>query len=75
MLAILLHPLASRRHHAPAPPRHIDTSPRIDAAAQRHREAGGPVDRASYACPCGFVFAASVSTSVRCPHCGAHQAW
>jgi predicted Zn-ribbon and HTH transcriptional regulator len=41
----------------------------------RVREAGGPLDRASYVCLCGFAFAAAVSTSVRCPHCGAEQAW
>ncbi|HEY7961169.1 MAG TPA: hypothetical protein VID29_04525 [Solirubrobacteraceae bacterium] len=48
---------------------------RPDIAAQRVREAGGPIDRASYVCLCGFVFAAAVSTSVECPHCGAAQAW
>jgi hypothetical protein len=42
---------------------------------QRARLAGGPVDHASYTCACGFVFAASVSTTVACPHCGAAQAW
>lgn len=42
---------------------------------QRTRAAGGPIDNASYTCACGFVFAASVSTTVRCPHCGADQAW
>ncbi|MGD0454187.1 MAG: hypothetical protein ABSB69_11375 [Solirubrobacteraceae bacterium] len=46
-----------------------------DPDAQRVREAGGPVDRASYTCSCGYVFRASVSTSVMCPHCGADQAW
>jgi hypothetical protein len=46
-----------------------------DPAAQRVREAGGPVDRASYSCSCGYLFSASVSTSVSCPHCGAGQAW
>lgn len=28
-----------------------------------------------YACQCGFVFKALVSTSVDCPHCGGTQAW
>lgn len=42
---------------------------------QRVRNAGGPIDNASYTCACGFVFAASVSTTVACPHCGADQAW
>ena len=42
---------------------------------RRLREAGGPDDRAQYACTCGYVFHADVSTSVDCPHCGAGQAW
>ncbi|HEY7830375.1 MAG TPA: hypothetical protein VIC06_07405 [Solirubrobacteraceae bacterium] len=48
---------------------------RPDIAARKVREAGGPMDMASYGCLCGFVFAAAVSTSVECPHCGAPQAW
>jgi len=39
------------------------------------RDAGGPVDRASYSCECGCVFLAPVSTSVSCPHCHVGQAW
>jgi hypothetical protein len=39
------------------------------------REAGGPIDRAAYGCHCGCRFSASVSTTVRCPHCGTEQAW
>jgi hypothetical protein len=46
-----------------------------DPAVQRAREAGGPVDRASYACQCGYLFVAPVSTTVDCPHCKATQAW
>jgi hypothetical protein len=46
-----------------------------DPAAQRVREAGGPVDLASYTCSCGYLFSANVSTSVVCPHCGTGQAW
>ncbi|MFI5004831.1 MAG: hypothetical protein ACHQE6_07450 [Solirubrobacterales bacterium] len=46
-----------------------------DIAAQRVREAGGPTDRASYACQCGYLFTAAVSTTVGCPHCGTAQAW
>jgi hypothetical protein len=46
-----------------------------DLAVERVREAGGPIDRASYSCACGYLFSASVSTSVSCPHCGADQAW
>ena len=49
--------------------------PRHDATVARVRSAGGPIDNASYTCACGFVFAASVSTTVSCPHCGASQAW
>ena len=58
----------------PAPPATRTAS----AAAQptvSARRAGGPQDRALYACSCGFVFKASVSTSVGCPHCGTRQAW
>ncbi len=53
----------------PAPPRPSDL------AVKRVREAGGPVDRASYSCQCGYLFTAPVSTSVRCPHCHTGQAW
>lgn len=56
---------------------HLATLPSSgqDATVARVRLAGGPIDNASYTCSCGFVFAASVSTTVRCPHCGASQAW
>jgi hypothetical protein len=47
----------------------------VESAEQRVREAGGPVDRASYSCACGMLFEAKVSTTVLCPHCGAGQAW
>ena len=63
-------PHAATRH-APAPA----PSPRADPDAERVREAGGPVDRAAYACACGYMFSAEVSTTVSCPHCGAGQAW
>ncbi|MGA2321075.1 MAG: hypothetical protein ABSG95_10110 [Solirubrobacteraceae bacterium] len=46
-----------------------------DEAVQRVRAAGGPLDHASYTCSCGYLFVASVSTTVRCPHCGVGQAW
>jgi len=46
-----------------------------DPAVARVREAGGPVDHASYSCECGYLFSASVSTTVTCPHCGTGQAW
>jgi rubrerythrin len=35
----------------------------------------GPQDHALYACSCGYVFEAEVSTRVSCPHCGETQAW
>jgi hypothetical protein len=46
-----------------------------DLAVRRVRDAGGPVDQASYSCGCGCVFLAPVSTTVSCPHCHAGQAW
>jgi len=46
-----------------------------DPAVQRVREAGGPIDHASYTCECGYQFRAPVSTTVHCPHCGLGQAW
>jgi hypothetical protein len=46
-----------------------------DPAVARVREAGGPIDRACYTCQCGYLFVATVSTTVNCPHCGAGQAW
>ncbi len=65
-------PVRRARQGASAPePLHRDR----DLAVERVREAGGPVDRASYSCACGYLFSASVSTSVTCPHCGAGQAW
>jgi hypothetical protein len=77
----LRHPIGERRTHrtrgwhraAAAPEPGALWEP--DAAAQRVREAGGPTDRASYACQCGYLFAAAVSTTVECPHCGTAQAW
>jgi hypothetical protein len=64
----LLHPITAWRHHEVPPAPH-------DMAVRRMREAGGPVDEAYYSCECGCLFAASVSTSVSCPRCGATQAW
>ena len=52
-----------------------DAAPQRDLAVQRARAAGGPMDRASYACGCGYLFLAAVSTTVACPHCQATQAW
>jgi rubrerythrin len=85
----LLHPISERhtrrahrwRRATPAPESDATvhapgSAPREpDSATQRVREAGGPTDRASYACQCGYLFAAAVSTTVECPHCGTPQAW
>jgi hypothetical protein len=54
---------------------YTDTAFLPDAASRRARDAGGPSDLATYACECGYMFAASVSTTVECPHCGVPQAW
>jgi hypothetical protein len=59
---------------SPAASMQPEPAPR-DRASERVREAGGPMDEASYVCDCGYVFCASVSTTVVCPHCGATQAW
>jgi hypothetical protein len=74
----LLQPLARRpprrgrrsRAAVPTPVLHI-----CDPAVERVREAGGPIDQAIYACECGCLFRAPVSTTVPCPHCGIGQAW
>ncbi len=47
----------------------------LDIVVERVRAAGGPLDQASYICECGYLFAAPVSTTVSCPHCGTPQAW
>jgi hypothetical protein len=74
----LLHPLAERRHARRHRRGRRAATPVLrapDLAVQRVREAGGPVDSASYNCQCGCLFNAHVSTSVVCPHCGCGQAW
>jgi hypothetical protein len=69
----LLHPISAWRHHEIPP---AEMAPETyDIVARRVREAGGPLDEASYVCTCGYLFAASVSTDVCCPHCGCTQAW
>jgi hypothetical protein len=62
----------ARRPRPEAPP-----APELlpDPEAERVREAGGPLDVASYVCGCGYLFCAPVSTTVACPHCRADQAW
>jgi predicted Zn-ribbon and HTH transcriptional regulator len=82
--AILSEPLARRqRSHTHGQARQQRATGGADAtigrsadpAAARVRQAGGPLDRASYACNCGYVFVAPVTTTVACPHCQAQQAW
>jgi hypothetical protein len=66
-----------RRTHPPShaePPAAQPREPDL-SDERRARESGGPLDHAMYTCTCGYVFEAKVSTSVACPHCGAHQAW
>jgi rubrerythrin len=57
---------------APPPPAPLEED---HPDERRARAVGGPIDRAQYACSCGYVFEADVSTSVSCPHCGTPQAW
>ena len=84
---VLLHPLAERQSRRRRPVRRGGASlhkrqvepaftpePR-DVAVERVRAAGGPLDEASYTCQCGYLFAAPVTTTVACPHCGTDQAW
>jgi hypothetical protein len=63
------------RSSAPTLPKPDAALPKPDVDACKVREAGGPLDQAAYVCLCGFAFAAAVSTSVECPHCGSPQAW
>jgi hypothetical protein len=60
---------------APTTPVPVQPAHTTDVAVARVRSAGGPIDEASYACACGLVFKAPVSTTVACPHCHAPQAW
>jgi hypothetical protein len=70
-----------RREEGDAPPADEPEGPLPEPPSDeladewRLRAAGGPADRAQYACVCGYVFQADVSTSVACPNCGAAQAW
>jgi rubrerythrin len=85
MRGSLLHPISAERrrarrirgeHRSAAQAQEPSVAPpRPDVAAQRVRESGGPTDLACYACQCGYVFAAPVSTTVECPNCGTPQAW
>ena len=52
---------------------HIRTN--VSSARERNQRANVSEDAALYACGCGYVFKAAVTTSVDCPHCGVDQAW
>jgi hypothetical protein len=64
-----------RRSRIARPRRGAQTLVPPDPDVLRVRRAGGPCDEACYACECGFVFLAPVSTTVACPHCDAQQPW
>jgi hypothetical protein len=64
-----------RRRFSRAPRQRAHLSAVTDPALNRARQAGGPLDCASYSCRCGYLFTAPVSTTVACPHCGACQPW
>ena len=53
----------------------IPPPPAVTPARERNQRANFCQDAATYACGCGYVFTAPVSTSVDCPHCGTDQAW
>lgn len=68
------HVTRPREQPSPTEPADDDGAP-AERVKSRERASGGPIDRAHYTCSCGYVFHADVSTSVRCPHCQATQAW
>jgi hypothetical protein len=59
----------------PSPARPAAPPPAPDTPLTRAKREGGPQDNALYSCGCGYVFEASVSATVGCPHCGTEQAW
>ena len=63
----------ARRHARLA--HHRAAVPKPLTQTQLAKRAGGPQDRALYACSCGYAWTADVTASVGCPHCGAEQAW
>ncbi len=63
---------ARRLHVVPDP---VPLPEPIHPAERRLRDAGGPDDRATYTCQCGYLFEAPVSTTVTCPNCSSEQAW
>lgn len=72
LVSPLVSPTRRRLHIVPPPePRPAPMHP----AERRMRDAGGPDDRATYACSCGYLFEARVTASVHCPHCDTIQDW
>jgi cell division protein FtsN len=60
----------------PAPTQRTGIASERHAPRSSRKRTGGPSeDTAVYSCQCGYVFEASVSTTVGCPHCGHTQAW
>ena len=77
-MRVMTHPTASRRRGRRRDPRRNDfqvADLRPATPVPRRPRADSPQDSATYSCQCGFVFVATVSTSVACPHCGSAQAW
>ena len=70
-------PRRAAANRPPPPTVPVAEQPAADGLAdeRRLRQSGGPDDHATYACTCGYVFDAAVTTSVACPHCGTGQAW
>ncbi len=63
-------------HPRPAAAAAIQAAPPTwESTPRARRQGGASQDQALYACACGYVFAALVSTSVDCPACGDTQAW
>ena len=62
--------------YEPASPRRLEIISERPTPRSPRKRSGGPLeDTAVYSCQCGYVFEASVSTTVGCPHCGHTQAW
>jgi hypothetical protein len=65
----------ARRRSAPGARNRQVAGANTVTTPHRRQELGPQQDKALYSCICGFVFEATVSTSVGCPHCGGTQAW
>ncbi len=57
---------------APQPPAVL---PQPTNASPQGRLGAPSTDLACYSCQCGYVFTATPTTTVQCPHCGTPQAW